>query len=137
MGLLVLLLGLVFASMYVYRYFFITQVGVTWEVLPAPSAGAARPPLREVLLVFVALHCGNSGARLLGAADEAFLKWYAQADLHPQCQEWPSRNSSLKALFCYLFSCIKISHQLYLLNPTSLLLGVQQYESMACEGRKV
>lgn len=32
MGLLVLLLGLVFASMYVYRYFFITQVGATGKV---------------------------------------------------------------------------------------------------------
>lgn len=49
MGLLVLLLGLVFASMYVYRYFFITQVGVTWEALLAPSARAARPPWRKVL----------------------------------------------------------------------------------------
>lgn len=33
MGLLVLLLGLVFASMYVYRYFFITQVGASLEGL--------------------------------------------------------------------------------------------------------
>lgn len=32
MGLLVLLLGLVFASMYVYRYFFITQVGAIGKV---------------------------------------------------------------------------------------------------------
>lgn len=36
MGLLVLLLGLVFASMYVYRYFFITQVWVSEEGLLAP-----------------------------------------------------------------------------------------------------
>lgn len=39
------------------------------------SARAARAPLKEVVLVFVALRCGNSGARLVGTADEAFLKW--------------------------------------------------------------
>lgn len=104
MGLLVLLLGLVFASMYVYRYFFITQVGETREALLAPSGRAARPPWREVLLGFVVLHCGNSAARLLlGTADEAFFKWYPQADLQPQCQEGPSGNPPLPFWLCFAF----------------------------------
>jgi len=42
MGLLVLLLGLVFASMYVYRYFFITQVWVSLEGWLAPQSRAAK-----------------------------------------------------------------------------------------------
>ena len=75
MGLLVLLLGLVFASMYVYRYFFITQVGVSQERLLALQPDKPLQPLKEVVLLFIALHLGNSGPSPLGTADEACLKW--------------------------------------------------------------
>lgn len=78
MGLLVLLLGLVFASMYVYRYFFITQVGASWEqllTLQLEQPDKLLQPLKEVVLLLIALHCGNSGASPLGAPDEACLKW--------------------------------------------------------------
>lgn len=70
MGLLVLLLGLVFASMYVYRYFFITQVGASRE---APLALQPEQPLKllqppkEAVMSFSALYCGHSGASLLSS----------------------------------------------------------------------
>ena len=78
MGLLVLLLGLVFASMYVYRYFFITQVGASREGLLAlqpEQPDKPLQPLKEVVLLFIALHLGNSGPSPLGTADQACLKW--------------------------------------------------------------
>lgn len=67
MGLLVLLLGLVFASMYVYRYFFITQVGASGEGLLAlqpEQPDKLLQPLKELVLLFIALHCSNSEASM-------------------------------------------------------------------------
>lgn len=77
MGLLVLLLGLVFASMYVYRYFFITQVGASREGLMSlqlEQPDKLLQPLKEMVLLFTALLCGNSGAGPLGTTDGACLK---------------------------------------------------------------
>lgn len=88
MGLLVLLLGLVFASMYVYRYFFITQVGASLEgllVLQLEQPDKPLQPLKEMVLFFIALHCGNLGACPLGTAVKACLKWWAQAHVRPDC----------------------------------------------------
>lgn len=64
---------------------------------------SSQTTLEKGAVVFVVLHCGNSGARLLGTADEAFLKWYPQVDLHPRCQEGPSRNSLLPLWLCFAF----------------------------------
>lgn len=139
MGLLVLLLGLVFASMYVYRYFFITQVGVSWEgplALQREQPDKLLQPLKELVLCTAVTREPVLWARQVRHVLSGRLRLTSIPTARPSRNPPPPLPCGFVLPF-FFFNAIKVSCQFYFLYPTSLLSGVRQSESVACcEGRE-
>ena len=108
MGLLVLLLGSVFAAMYVYRYFFVTQVGAGWEgplaVLEQP--GKPLPPRKARCgCVFHVLLCAAAAREPVPWALQTGLVFSGglRLSFHKPCSSTPS------AFVCLFFSFLLFS----------------------------